>query len=136
MNMSTILSDFSLIEKNGSSANGRRIIYLACQYAHPDLSVRNERFRLATNTAAKIISQGYIVYSPITMTHPLDVVLAGHHNTLGSDYWVNFDEAFMDACSEMIVLQIEGWDESLGIKREIEYFKAQGKPIYYLPKEF
>jgi hypothetical protein len=109
------------------------IIYLACPYTHPDPSVREKRFRLTTDAAAQLIRQGYIVYSAITMTHPLDVVLAGGTNTLGSDYWVQFDEAFMAVCTEMVVLQIEGWEQSRGIQREIDYFQNRGKPVRFLP---
>jgi hypothetical protein len=108
-----------------------RIIYLACPYTHPDHTVRAKRFRLATAAAADLIRQGHIVYSPITMTHPIDVLMAGDTNTLGSDYWVEFDEAFMAMCAEMVVLQIEGWDKSNGVQREIDYFRSRGKPIHF-----
>jgi hypothetical protein len=109
------------------------IIYLACPYTHADHRVREQRFKLATVAAAELIRQGYIVYSPITMTHPLDMVLAGDANTLGSDYWVKFDEAFMAVCAEMVVLQIDGWDQSSGIRREMNYFQSRGKPVRFLP---
>lgn len=66
------------------------------------------------------------------MTHPIDMVLAGETNTLGSDYWVAFDEAFMEMCSEMIVICLDGWEQSNGIKREIAYFTAHKKPIRYM----
>lgn len=107
----------------------RNIVYLASPYTHPDTAIRAERFRLATEAAASLIRQGYIVYSPITMTHPIDIVLAGSAGTLGSDYWVQFDEAFMDMCSEMIILNIPGWESSNGVKREIEYFWRQRKRV-------
>jgi len=61
----------------------------------------------------------------------LDVVLAGSTNTPGSDYWVQFDEAFMAVCTEMFVLQIEGWEQSRGIQREIDYFQTRGKPVRF-----
>jgi hypothetical protein len=110
----------------------RRIVYLACPYTHPDPNVRRERFVSATTVAAILIGQGRIIYSPITMTHPIDLLLAGDGKTLGSDYWVLFDEAFMDMCAEMFVIQIEGWRDSEGIRREMEYFKSQGKPIRFV----
>jgi hypothetical protein len=113
----------------------KRIIYLACPYTDSDKSVREARFNLATEAAADLIREGHIVFSPITMTHPIDVVLAGEDATLGSDYWVAFDKTFMDMCSEMLVLQVDGWDQSKGIQREMEYFKAQGKPVNLLVPE-
>ncbi|MGB6285993.1 MAG: DUF1937 family protein, partial [Xanthobacteraceae bacterium] len=94
--------------------------------------MRKQRFRIATEAAAELIRQGNIVFSPITMTHPIDVVLADEGATLGSEYWVEFDEAFMDMCTEMLVLQADGWDRSSGIRREIKYFRRQQKPVRYV----
>lgn len=109
-----------------------KVVYLACPYTDPDPDVRRRRFEAATKAAAELIRRGEIVYSPITMTHPIDVVLAGEAGTLGSDYWVAFDEAFMEMSTEMVVLQIPGWDRSNGVAREIEYFRNAGKPIRYM----
>ena len=107
------------------------IIYLACPYTDSDPTIREARFHAANEAAGALIKQGHIVFSPITMTHPLDKVLAGD-DTMGSDYWVEFDVAFMEACSEMIVLMIDGWRTSSGVRREIAHFKEQGKPIRYM----
>jgi hypothetical protein len=96
------------------------------------MSVREQRFTAATTAAASLIEMGHIVYSPITMTHPIDKLLAGHNSTLGSDYWLAFDEAFLAICSELYVLKVPGWSESAGVRREIDYFRAAGKPIKYI----
>ena len=108
------------------------VVYLACPYTDPNPAVRKARFDAATAVAADLIRAGRIVYSPITMTHPIDMVLAGASNTLGSDYWVAFDEAFMEMCSEMVVVRLNGWERSNGIKREIDYFTDRKKPIRYV----
>ena len=84
----------------------KKIIYLACPYTDPSMQVREERFRAANKAAAALIRQGLIVYSPITMTHPIDILLASDGNTLGSNFWVDFDEAFMECCAEILVLKI------------------------------
>jgi hypothetical protein len=127
------MSQASSIEvPSDKSTIGHDVVYLACPYTHIDPAVRESRFRVATDVAADLIRSGRIVYSPIKMTHPIDVVLAGHGNTLGSDYWVEFDEAFMEMCSEIIVVKLEGWEQSSGIRREVEYFKARKKPIRYI----
>lgn len=109
-----------------------RVIYLACPYTDPNPAIRQARFEVATAVAADLIRAGNIVYSPITMTHPIDAMLAGHSNTLGSDYWVAFDEAFMEMCSEMVVIRLDGWQRSSGITREIAFFTDHKKPIRYV----
>lgn len=108
------------------------IVYLACPYTHSDPDVRKERFDKATVAAAYLISRGQVVYSPITMTHPIDVVMAKEAGTLGSEFWVRFDEAFMATCSRIVVLRIPGWDLSNGVRREIRWFEDAGQPVEYL----
>ena len=108
------------------------LIYLACPYTHPDPTVREFRFMEATRAAARLVAEGMVVYSPITMTHPIDVELAGRHATLGSDFWVRFDEAFMERCNKMIILKLDGWSESSGILRERRYFEREGKPVSFI----
>jgi nucleoside 2-deoxyribosyltransferase len=113
-----------------------KILYLACPYTDPDHMVRLERFNFATQAAASLIAKGHIVFSPITMTHPIDVVMAGDQNTLGSDFWVQFDQAFMERCDEFVLLAIDGWQKSGGVRREIEYFTAARKPLWKLSSDF
>lgn len=114
------------------TAKSHDIIYLACPYSHPSMDVRIARFEVSAKAAAHLIHKGKFVYSPITMTHPIDVAMVEEGETMGSDYWCDFDEAFMSVCSEMIILVIPGWEESRGIKREAEFFATAGKPVRYM----
>jgi hypothetical protein len=110
----------------------KELIYLACPYTHNAPEFMEERYKSATSAAARLIEKGHVVFSPITMTHPIDKILAKGKITLGSQYWVDFDELFMSACSKMIVLMLDGWQESEGIQREIEHFITRGKEVLYL----
>lgn len=111
------------------------IVYLACPYSHPDMAVRVDRFEASAHAAAELIRRGMFVYSPITMTHPIDLVLAEEGGSMGSDYWCDFDEAFMKVCAEMYILVAEGWESSKGIAREVRSFEAARKPISLLVRE-
>jgi hypothetical protein len=113
----------------------RPIIYLACPYSHPNWQTRLDRFDASARAAAMLIRKGLVVYSPITMTHPIDVALAENQGSMGSDYWCDFDESFMDVCTEMLILTLDGWRESNGIRREIAYFEKQGKAISLMSLE-
>jgi Domain of unknown function (DUF1937) len=112
--------------------SGQGIIYLACPYSHPDYEIRVTRFRAVTEVAARLIEKGCIIFSPVTMTHPIDLVMAGDKETMGSDFWVEFDQAFMRACSSLVILTLPGWQESNGIKREMEFFIENKKDIYLI----
>ena len=46
----------------------RRIIYLAGPYSHPDPDVREARYQALTDAATKLVMDGHIVFSSITVT--------------------------------------------------------------------
>lgn len=112
------------------------VVYVAIPHTDPDPKVRDGRWHIENLAAAHIIkTQHAVVHSPITMTDPLDRVLAGSGKTLGSEYWVQFDQTFMEACSRMVIAKIPGWDKSKGIAREIKHFEAKGEPVEYLEED-
>lgn len=120
-----------------------KIIYLAGPYSndapsYPErpasASKRLARFNAVTEAARCLIEDGLLVFSPLTMTHPIDVRMK--HDP-GSEFWVAFDEAFMTHCGRLMVLKLPGWDASSGVKREIDYFHQRGiKPEWKEPGDF
>lgn len=119
------------------------IIYLAGPYtndgpANPQNKAsptkRLARFNAITEAARHLIEQGLIVYSPLTMTHPIDLRM--QHDP-GSSFWVDFDEAFMAHCDRIMVLRLPGCDQSSGVRREIDYFAKRGiVPEWRNPEDF
>ena len=119
------------------------LIYLAGPYSNdapncPDKPAsaqkRLARFNAITDVAQQLIGKKAILFSPLTMTHPIDIRMT--HNP-GSNFWVSFDEAIMQHCSEIHVLKLPGWDKSSGVKREIEYFGEKGiTPVRLEPTDY
>lgn len=105
------------------------MIYLASPYSHPSAYIMHKRFKDVCAVAAKLMAEGKIIFSPIAHTHP--IALAGKLPTDWS-YWKEFDKEFLNVCDSMIVLMLDGWKESVGIRAEIEYFTELGRPITYL----
>lgn len=108
------------------------MIYIAGPYSNdaPADRTRNAsptkriaRFNAVTEVARCLIEREEIVYSPLTMTHPIDVRMK--HDP-GSAFWVALDETFMGFCDRILVLKLPGWDESSGVKHEIEFFRNRG----------
>lgn len=98
------------------------IIYVALPYSHPDPAIREMRKQIADRYAAKLISQGHIVFSPISHSHHI----ADHlDNCNDSDFWVRQCEPFLRVCQEMHILALPGWKESTGIGRELKMFQGQ-----------
>lgn len=87
-------------------------------------------FQHACQVAAGLIKDGYKIYSPIAHTHP--IALHGGMDALDHSFWLPFDQAMMNACGALIVAKMTGWQESSGVKHEIEVFTEQSKPVVYL----
>jgi len=107
------------------------MIYLASPYTHPDPAVREARFRAACRQAAEMVRCGIVVFSPIVHTHPL----ASHGLPQDWAFWREYDRAFLEMCSEVWVLTLDGWRESQGVQAEIELARELGKPVVLIEPE-
>lgn len=104
------------------------MIYLASPYSHPEVMVREQRFREACCAVATLLASGRAVFSPIVQGHPL--VEYG----LPTDwpFWERFDRDHLVRCDEVVVLMLDGWRESVGVTAEIRIAVELGKPVRYL----
>ncbi len=103
-----------------------RKIYLAIPYSrHEELS-----FKLANEIAAELLKQGHIVFSPISMSHPIAV-----HGNLKGDWetWKKVDFEFIKWCEEVVVVNFdkEAVENSIGVQDELKYAIELGKKISY-----
>jgi hypothetical protein len=107
------------------------MIYIASPYSHPDPLVREARFDAACRATADLFLAGRAVFSPIVHGHPL--VRFG----LPTDwaFWQRFDTEHIRRCDEVLVLRIDGWDGSVGVRAEIEFATALGKRVENLAAE-
>lgn len=104
-------------------------IYLASAYSHPDPAVRLERYYKVAEVAAKLMKQGEVVFCPITHSHQIGVAL---DLPVDHDFWSRQDMPFLVHASELMVLMMDGWRESVGVAAEIALAKQLGIPIYFL----
>lgn len=105
------------------------LIYLASPYSHPDPAVRQQRFETVCHTAAYLMQAGHFIFSPIAHTHP--ICLAGELPP-GFEYWQALDKLMLGLCSEMWVVRMDGWEQSVGVKAEMEYMNRLGKPVRFV----
>jgi len=87
----------------------------------------------ACRIAAKMVQAEIRVYSPIAHTHPIAV--HGGINKTDHSIWLPFDFALMRKADALCVAKMDGWDSSFGIAEEIQVFKSDQKPIFYLDPE-
>jgi len=93
------------------------IIYIMCPFSHPDAQTRNARFEAANRYAAGLMSEGHIVFSPLSHSVPISRYLG---NPNDSDFYVNQDLFWLQYCDKAHVLMLEGWTQSTGIRRELD----------------
>lgn len=110
----------------------KTLTYLACPYSHPDRAVRVSRFEAANRAAAALMAQGRHVFSPVSHTHP---ICEAGDLPLGWDFWEAYDRAILACCCEVVVLMIDGWCESKGVKAEVGIAGELMLPVTYLPEE-
>jgi hypothetical protein len=107
------------------------LTYLASPYSHKDTNIRIRRSVSACKMAAKLMSEGRIVFSPIAHSHPIGAWLPPdvRHS---HEFWMEQDLAILTHCTELVVLKLEGWEKSEGVTTEIEFAKRKGIPITYI----
>lgn len=90
------------------------MIYLASPYSHDDPAVRDKRYQLALRATEHITSLGYVVFSPIVHSHPLQV-------NLSHEQWMKICLEILSWCSHFALLGIEGVHDSKGCLIEAGY---------------
>lgn len=105
------------------------LIYFASPYSHPDESVRVWYYLMAKLEVISMLQDGFKVISPIVYTHEL--YRTNPDLGMSHEKWRGLNEAFMDASGMLLVYQLPGWLQSVGIMEERTYMYEQDKPINY-----
>ena len=95
--------------------------YLASPYSHPDLTVRGARYTYARTAVANLLAKKIWVYSPIVHCHELALA---HDLPMEAEFWWEYNRTMLAASSGLLILKIDGWEESAGVKQEREYAEA------------
>jgi hypothetical protein len=108
-----------------------KLIYLSSPHSHPDTVIKELRERQAAEAAAMIYHELRVpVYSPIAHSSNLAKIANLQHTQY--DYWQAMDERMILAASEVIILDLPGWEESQGIAAEVVYAHRIGRPVYHI----
>lgn len=106
------------------------MIYLASPYTHSDHELRALRYDAAVNYVRHAATElNQIIYSPIVHWHPVALVhlLPGDHK-----FWLKQNLGMLQRATELHVLMLDGYNESVGVAVEIEYAQNQLLPINYV----
>ncbi len=113
----------------GPSMPERTLAYLATPYTNYEDGIEIA-FREAARITASLLTSGIEAYSPIVHCHPMATY--SHLDALDRDFWLRYQETMMQRCDVLIVAQMKGWKESLGIQHEINFFLSRKRVIFTL----
>ena len=110
-------------------AKESKLIYLASPYSHPDDEVREDNYIVVSNIAAEMVSNGNVVFSPISYGHNL---LEFKDMPSNWEFWFNFCVTFLLKCDKLVVCKMPGWENSIGVTEEIEIARNCGIEVEYI----
>lgn len=102
------------------------LLFLACPYSDPSITVREERCAAASRVAARLMEMGYAVYSPVSHGH----AIANYGMGVGTEYeaWAKVNDPILRACDAIVVLGANTWD-SRGVAHEVHSAEHSHIPI-------
>lgn len=102
------------------------MIYLASPYSSPVPAIELQRYVAARDFTAEAMLRGHILFSPIVYCFQFQ-----QHYDLPGDamFWKDLNRAMLLRCSEVWVLQLDGWQSSVGVRLEIDWANNLEKPV-------
>jgi len=107
-------------------------VYLGAPYSNPNPLWMKLRFELINIAAMQLILDGFVVFSPISHSHPIASTSSDKQAVQNYDLWLGQDNHFMEWADVLVVLELPGWRDSKGLKYEMEWFYKHNKPVAYL----
>lgn len=104
------------------------MIYIAAPYSHNDKSVVKQRVKMVCEYSADLLVNKKSCISPITVGTG---ILSEVSLPTDFEFWQNLSYDLLDICSEMHVLMIDGWKESIGVQAEIKRAILNKIPVKY-----
>ncbi len=110
------------------------MIYIASPYSDPDPEVRHNRYKAVLRYTATLLANGDTAFSPIVHCHPMAFF---YDMPTDHKFWMKYDRAMIGLSKVLYVLMLPGYEESAGIKEEVEYALELKLPVHYVepPKE-
>jgi len=101
-------------------------IYIGSPYTHKSKLIQHERYLEVSRVVAGMLCHGVHVYSPIVHCHEL----AKRFRLPGDfDFWNSYNFAMLETASAFHILELDGWNESAGLKEEIKFAVSKAIPI-------
>ncbi len=106
-----------------------KLVYLASPYTNYPHGLQTACEHICS-VAARLIDRNIAVYSPIAHSHP--IAIHGQIDPICHFVWLRLDQAMIRVCDALLIAKLTGWRDSLGIKKETQWFREAGKPVFYI----
>ena len=102
------------------------LIYVACPYTHQDPKIVQLRYAVSAQVARQLFKEGLMVFAA-SMHNSLIAAMSGVGDQFSK--WVEFNHLMIERVDKLIVVTMEGWEQSRGVQDQIDYAKKLGKHI-------
>jgi hypothetical protein len=102
------------------------MIYVASPYSNDHHSVMEDRFLEAEKFVARALLLGLHVYSPIVHCHQL---ACKYDLPKDAKFWEKYNHDLLERSDAVIVLRIDGWEDSKGVSAEMSHARDRGIKI-------
>ncbi len=103
-------------------------VYLATPYSKYPRG-RHTAWVEAMRAAAVLIRHRVPVFCPIVQSHPVSCTC--HIPPCAHDIWMTVDLPLLRAAEVLVVVRMDGWEDSTGIRHEIDEAERLGIPVVY-----
>lgn len=104
------------------------MIYLAQPYTHKRSDVVQARFKIGEFMTWYYMKAGEPIFSPIVMCHKISRL---YEMPTDFAFWMDYDYDIISNCDQVRVLKLPGWDQSVGVKAELEFAEKKGITVRY-----
>lgn len=104
-----------------------KMVFVCAPYSSNDQFIKESRFKSACIGCGLIMDLGGFPMSPLVHGVPIANEMKLPDDF---DYWSKYCLSFINKSDFLVVLNVEGWEDSSGIKAEIELAHKLNKPVY------
>jgi len=110
------------------------MIYLASPYSHDDQLIQKTRFLITEQFVNHIIkTQNLIIFSPILYMHEF---AAKFFLPTDAEFYRTFNLNVLRRSESMFLLKLKGWEESKGVRLELNVAKILDIPVIPFNADF
>lgn len=103
--------------------------YLGSPYSKYPTGLYDAFFQ-ACRARGLLVRAGILCFCPVVHSHNVAEICG--MDPRSHAIWMPSERPIMEAAMGLIVLKLEGWDESVGLAEEIDFFREKNLPVVYM----